>query len=62
MSLYAAEQRRKKLYTTRRSEATFRGVSFFRVAQGSLPQAGQVNGCTFFAASLLVRFFMQVKK
>ena len=23
-------------------------------------QAEQVNGCTFFAASLLVRFFMQV--
>jgi len=33
-----------------------------RAAQGSLLQADQVNGCTFFAALLLVRFFMQVKK
>jgi len=48
----------KREMAVRRSEATFRNALFLKAAQGSRRPSERL----FFAASLLVRFFMQVKK
>jgi hypothetical protein len=57
-----APQKRPKQELKLFERSEFLSSQSFRGAQGSLLQADPVNGCTFFAASLLVRFFMQVKK
>ena len=61
MPFHAAEQHNKKQKNNSAERRDFPRCLLFVSAQGSQPQAVQVIGCLFFAASLLVRFFAPFK-